>query len=94
MSAWCPQTTKTGHPPNISLIEHKLKALGAEFKSVCCTVTGIMLEEHTVDEDEDEDEEDRNSNFPTKDIFHGCSWFASISTVKHMMELGHWFKDI
>ena len=43
MSAWCPQTTKTGGLPNISFVERKPEPLGTEFKNVCCGITGIML---------------------------------------------------
>eukprot|EP00957_Ditylum_brightwellii_P153484 11681070-Ditylum_brightwellii.AAC.1 len=42
----------------------------------------------------DEDEEDRISNFPYSDLFQGGSWFASISTVEHVMERRHQFKGI
>eukprot|EP00957_Ditylum_brightwellii_P000467 36028-Ditylum_brightwellii.AAC.1 len=46
MSAWCPQTTNMGHIPNIKFTECKLESLGAEFKSICCAIAGIMLALH------------------------------------------------
>ena len=42
MSAYRPQTTKTGGFPNISFIMRKPENLGTEFKSVVCPVLGVM----------------------------------------------------
>lgn len=43
MSAFRPQTTPTGNLPHISYVERKPEPLGTEFKTVCCSKTGIML---------------------------------------------------
>ena len=43
MSAWCPQTTKTGGLPNITNIPRKPEPLGTELKCVTCTKTNVML---------------------------------------------------
>ena len=43
MSAFRPQTTKTGGLPNISYIMRKPENLGTEFKCVVCPVTGVMM---------------------------------------------------
>ena len=43
MSAWCPQTTKTGGLLNISFVERKPEPLGTNFKCVCCAITGLLL---------------------------------------------------
>jgi hypothetical protein len=43
MSAWRPRKNKTGGLPNISFILRKPEPLGTEFKSGCCSETGIML---------------------------------------------------
>ena len=132
MSVWCPQTTSTGHLPNIKFTEHKPEPLSTEFLSICCAITGIMLalqiqrginntiplpifqhqcyyccfslsrcknktlpkEKPRANQNEDEDEKDRISNFPSSDLFQGGSWFASISTDEHMMELRYQFKGI
>jgi hypothetical protein len=40
MSAWCPQSTKTGGLPHLSFILRKPEPLGTEFKCICCTKTG------------------------------------------------------
>ena len=40
MSAWCPQSTKTGGLPHLSFILRKPEPLGTEFKCVCCSETG------------------------------------------------------
>ena len=40
MSAWKPQTTKTGGLPHLSFILRKPEPLGTEFKCICCPVTG------------------------------------------------------
>jgi hypothetical protein len=40
MSAWCPQTTKTGGLPHLSFILQKPEPLGTEFKTIACSVTG------------------------------------------------------
>jgi hypothetical protein len=40
MSAWCPQTTKTGGLPHLSFILRKPEPLGTEFKTIACTKTG------------------------------------------------------
>ena len=42
MSAFRPQTTKTGGLPNISYIMRKPEDLGTEFKTSVCPVTGVM----------------------------------------------------
>ena len=42
MSAFRPQTTKTGSMPNISLIFRKPDNLGTEFKTVVCPFIGAM----------------------------------------------------
>jgi hypothetical protein len=43
MSAFRPQTRKTGDLPNLSFIPRKPEPLGAEFKCICCAITGIMI---------------------------------------------------
>jgi hypothetical protein len=43
MSAWCPQTTKTGGLPHLSFILRKPEPLGTEFKDIACTVTGTLF---------------------------------------------------
>lgn len=43
MSAYKPRKGKTGGLPNISYIQRKPEPLGTEFKSLACSVTGIML---------------------------------------------------
>jgi hypothetical protein len=43
MSAWCPQTTKTGGLPHLSFILRKPEPLGTEFKVIACAVTGMLL---------------------------------------------------
>jgi hypothetical protein len=40
MSAWKPQTTKTGGLPHLSFILRKPEPLGTEFKTLACAVTG------------------------------------------------------
>ena len=40
MSAWRPQTTKTGGLPHLSFILRKPEPLGTEFKTIACAVTG------------------------------------------------------
>ena len=40
MSAWCPQSTKTGGLPHLSFILRKPEPLGTEFKCICCSETG------------------------------------------------------
>lgn len=42
MSAWRPRATKNGGLLDISCIIRKLEPLGAEFKSVCDPVTGVL----------------------------------------------------
>ena len=42
MSAFRPQTTKTGDMPNISYVTRKPENLGTEFKTCACPVTGIL----------------------------------------------------
>jgi len=42
MSAWRPRKDKTGGLPNISFILRKPEPLGTEFKSMACSVTGIL----------------------------------------------------
>ena len=42
MSAFRPQTTKTGDLPNISYVTRKPENLGTEFKTCACPVTGIL----------------------------------------------------
>jgi hypothetical protein len=42
MSAWQPRKDKTGGLPNISFILRKPEPLGTEFKSMACSVTGIL----------------------------------------------------
>ena len=44
MSAFKPRTTKTDGLPNISYIARKPKPLGTEFKTVCCGLSGIMVQ--------------------------------------------------
>ena len=43
MSAFRPQTTKTGDLPNISFIARKPENLGTEFKSGACPVLDVMM---------------------------------------------------
>ncbi len=43
MSAFRPQTTPTGNLPHLSFVERKPEPLGTEFKTCCCSETGIML---------------------------------------------------
>lgn len=43
MSAWCPQTTKTGGLPNISFIIRKPEPLGTEFKVMACPELKMFL---------------------------------------------------
>lgn len=43
MSAWRPRKSKLGGLPNISFILRKPEPLGTEFKTGCCSETGIML---------------------------------------------------
>jgi hypothetical protein len=43
MSAFRPQTTKTGNLPNLSHIERKPEDLGTEMKVVACSKIGICL---------------------------------------------------
>ena len=43
MSAYEPQTTKTGNIPHVSSIKRKPQPLGSEFKCCCDTVTNIMI---------------------------------------------------
>jgi len=43
MSAFRPQTTKTGNLPNISHILRKPEPLGSEYKVVACSKTGMFL---------------------------------------------------
>eukprot|EP00957_Ditylum_brightwellii_P080690 6136750-Ditylum_brightwellii.AAC.1 len=97
-----------GHLSSIKFTECKPEPLETEFKSIyvplllnvitdvsLCLVAKTKLcgqEKPTVDEDEDK--EDRSSNFPFSDLFQGGSLFASISTVEHMMELGHQLKGV
>ena len=40
MSAWCPQSSKTGGLPHLSFILRKPEPLGTEFKCICCAETG------------------------------------------------------
>jgi hypothetical protein len=40
MSAWRPQTSKTGGLPHLSFILRKPEPLGTEFKTIACSVTG------------------------------------------------------
>jgi hypothetical protein len=42
MSAWCPQTSKTGGLPHLSFILRKPEPLGTEFKTIACTATGKL----------------------------------------------------
>jgi hypothetical protein len=42
MSPWRPRKTKKGNLPHLSYIERKPKPIGTEFKSVACSVTGII----------------------------------------------------
>ena len=44
MAAWRPRTSKNGGFPNISYIIRKPEPLGTEFKTVCCPVTGVMIQ--------------------------------------------------
>lgn len=43
MSAFRPQTSKTGGLPNISFVERKPENLGTEFKNVACGIIGMLL---------------------------------------------------
>jgi Transposase IS4 len=44
MSAFAPQTSKTGNLPHLSWIARKPEPLGTEFKNVACTASGLMIE--------------------------------------------------
>ena len=43
MCAYQPRKDKFGGLPNISFIKRKPKPLGTEFKTLCDTVTGVMV---------------------------------------------------
>ena len=43
MSAYQPQTTKTGNLPHLSYVLRKPKPLGTEFKVAACPVTGLLI---------------------------------------------------
>ena len=43
MSAFRPRTTKTGGLPNLTWMIRKPEPLGTEFKTVCCSITGVMI---------------------------------------------------
>jgi Transposase IS4 len=43
MSAFRPQTTKTGNLPNLSYVERKPEDLGTEMKVVACSTMGLCL---------------------------------------------------
>ena len=43
MSAFWQRTTKTGGLPNLTWLIRKLEPLGIEFKTVSCSITGVMM---------------------------------------------------
>ncbi|CAB9527834.1 unknown protein [Seminavis robusta] len=43
MSAYKPQTTKTGNIPHLSYIDRKPEPLGTELKTVACSKTGVII---------------------------------------------------
>jgi hypothetical protein len=92
MSAFCPQTTKTGDLPHLSFVARKPEPLGTEFKSAACPLLKVMtyLEICQGKNDsekakyKDEKAVCQTSTDGVCKVLLGDAWFGSVKTVTEM----------